>query len=221
MMDADLQHPPKLIPKMIKEWENGSKVVQMVRNDSLRDTDFVKYATSKSYYWLINKISDLGLEYGASDFRLIDKSVIGVIAESKENDLFLRGYFSWINVKKVSVEYKPDKRIAGTSKYTFKKMLDLAVKGVLQFSEKPLQIAVSVGGILALISFSYGAILILLYALGDYTVSGWISLMLVVLFCFGVNFILLGIIGTYLAHSIRIQKQRPEYIIQSNNLPKT
>ncbi len=80
MMDADLQHPPEMIPKMIQAWLKSSKIVQMVRNDSLKDTGFIKYATSKGYYWFINKISDLGLVYGASDFRLIDKSIIDIVS---------------------------------------------------------------------------------------------------------------------------------------------
>jgi dolichol-phosphate mannosyltransferase len=220
MLDADLQHPPELIPAMLKEWGTGTKIVQMVRNDSSQDAGLFKYMTSKAYYRLINWISDLKLDYGASDFRLIDQAVIASVATSKEKDLFLRGYFSWLKVPSATIAYKPSQRVAGTSKYSFKKMLDLAYKGILQFSEKPLQVAMSLGAITALLSFLYGIVLVIRYLLGDYSVSGWTSLMVLMLFCFGVSFMLLGIIGTYLAHLIRIVKQRPEYIISAEKLPK-
>jgi polyisoprenyl-phosphate glycosyltransferase len=219
MMDADIQHPPELIPKMLEEWKKGAKVVQMVRQDGAKDVGVLKYLTSRAYYYLLNLISDLNLEYGSSDFRLIDRGVVEAVADSPENDLFLRGYFSWLPTSKVSIGYKPNKRFAGVSKYTWRKMLDLASKGVLQFSEKPLRIATSIGIVLALFSFLYGIFLIVRHLTGNYAVSGWTSLMVVVLICFGINFILIGTIGNYLAHSISIQKRRPEFIIDREKLP--
>ncbi len=219
MMDADMQHPPELVPQLLEAWEQGAKIVQMVRRDSSKEAGFFKYLTSRAYYQFINRITNLQLEYGASDFRLIDRSVVQAVTSSKEQDLFLRGYFSWLPVSRVTIPYKSHKRIAGKSKYSVRKMIDLAQKGVLQFSEKPLQLAMSVGIGLALLSFLYGLFLIVRYLLGDYSVSGWTSLMVIMLFCFGINFILMGIIGSYLAQSIRIQKQRPEFIIASEKLP--
>lgn len=221
MMDADLQHPPAYIPRMIDEWlKNDVKIVQMVRDDNQKDAGFIKYWTSKGYYALINYLAGLQLVYGSSDFRLIDASIIATIAKSPERDLFLRGYFSWLKVNRINIQYKPSKRFAGESKYTFKKMLSLAKKGVLQFSEKPLRLATNLGLVMAAASFIYGIYIIGNYILGDKTVSGWTSLMVVMLFCFGVNFILVGFIGRYLAHSLYLQKQRPDYIIANEKLPK-
>lgn len=220
MLDADLQHPPEYIPKMVKEWEaSGASIIQMLRSDSLRETGSFKYLTSRGYYWLINKLSGLGLEYGSSDFRLIDQSVTKTVVASPEKDLFLRGYFSWLKVKRSNLVYKPNKRFAGSSKYTFKKMLALARRGVLQFSEKPLRIATNLGLMMAVLSVIYGLFVILAYFYGSREVSGWTSLMVVTLFCFGINFVLIGFVGRYLALSIEIQKQRPEYIISSEKLP--
>lgn len=220
MMDADLQHPPSCIPAMIKEWQdNKIAIVQMLRDDSREDVGYVKWSTSKGYYWLINKLSGLGLEYGSSDFRLIDKSVVKVVKASSEKDLFLRGYFSWLNASRSTIKYRPNARVAGQSKYTFRKMLALAKKGILQFSEKPLRIATNLGSLIALASFLYGLFLIVSHLAGAKTVSGWTSLMVVMLFCFGVNFILIGMLGRYLAHSIEIQKQRPDYIVATERLP--
>lgn len=219
MMDADLQHPPELIVAMLKKWEEGYRVVQMVRKDSTKDTGILRYLIGRIYYGLINAISDLKLDYGASDFRLIDQTVAREVAKSKENNLFLRGYFSWLPVSRATIIYTPNKRVAGVSKYSLKKLIDLAYKSVLQFSEKPLRIAVSIGLWLAALSFLYGVVLIILHFTGTQTVSGWTSLMVVISFFFGINFILLGIIGNYLAHSINIQKERPEFIVASEKLP--
>jgi polyisoprenyl-phosphate glycosyltransferase len=219
MMDADVQHPPELIPKMIEAWEDGNKIVQMVRNDNAKQVGAVKYMVRTSYYRFINFMSDLSLEYGASDFRLIDKTVTKQVAKSPEQDLFLRGYFSWLPVSRTVIEYVPNQRIAGVSKYNLRKLLDLAYKGILQFSEKPLKISVIIGSVVALLSFLYGLFLIIQNIFGTSTVSGWASLMVVMLFCFGVNFILVGFIGSYLAHAISIQKQRPDFIIAAAKLP--
>jgi glycosyltransferase involved in cell wall biosynthesis len=221
MMDADLQHPPEMIPAMLDAWESGAKIVQMVRNDNAKEAGFFKYLTSKVYYRLINSLSNLKLEYGASDFRLIDNLVLRTVAASKEKDLFLRGYFSWFPVSKISIGYKPRQRVAGSSKYSMRKMLSLAYQGILQFSEKPLLIAVIVGAVLSLLSFIYGSFIVLRYLFGAHVVSGWTSLMVTVLFCFGINFMLIGIIGAYLAHAIRLEKQRPEFIVADEKLPKT
>lgn len=221
MLDADMQHPPKLIPEMIKEWEAGFDVTQMIRDDDTEDVGSLKFFIRKANYSVFRFISGLQLEYGASDFRIVDKSVINIVANSKENDLFLRGYFSWLPVKRTIIKYKPSKRVAGTSKYSFRKLYKLSYNSVLQFSEKPLRIAVTIGIIMALIAIIYGGTLATLYLLGTHkTVSGWASLMIVMLFCFGINFILLGIIGHYMAHSINLQKQRPEYVIANEKLPK-
>jgi glycosyltransferase involved in cell wall biosynthesis len=220
MMDADLQPPPEQIPKMIEAWEAGAKVVQMTRDDSTKDVSFFKYYTSVAYYKFINWISDLSLEYGASDFRLIDKTVTETVAKSPENNLFLRGYFSWLKVPRATIAYHPNQRVAGVSKYSLKKLLDLAYKGILQFSEKPLRLSVGLGIVFALAAILYGIVLTVMYFAGDHPVDGWTSLMVALLFCFGINFILLGIIGTYMAHSISIQKERPEFVIATQKIPK-
>lgn len=218
MMDADMQHPPLLIPEMIKAWKQGISIVQMVRRDNVKEAGFLKYLTSKLYYKLINAISSLSMEYGASDFRLIDASVAKTVIYSPERDLFLRGYFAWLPASRVALQYKPAERFAGSSKYTFKKMLELAVRGVVQFSEKPLYIATNVGLFMACISIVYGVALVARYLAGGHVVSGWTSLMVVILFCFGLNFTLLGIIGHYIAHALRLQKQRPDYIVSKEKL---
>lgn len=222
MMDADMQHPPQLIPDMIAKWEDGAKVVQMIREDSIKDNGIFKFLTSYLYYVTINWLSGLKLESGASDFRLIDKSVTQTVVKSPESSLFLRAYFSWLKVPRATLTYIPNQRIAGKSKYSIRKLFELAYRGILQFSEKPLRIAVGIGLLFAVGAIIYGLVLTALYISGIHTaVDGWTSLMVGMLFCFGINFILLGIIGHYLAYSINIQKQRPEFIIASEKLPNS
>jgi polyisoprenyl-phosphate glycosyltransferase len=220
MLDADLQHPPVLVPDMIKEWEKGIKIIQMTRKDDSKDLGILKLFVRKSYYKFINTISDLTLEYGASDFRLIDQSVSKTLSESKETHLFLRGYFSWLPVSRIAIEYTPNKRIAGTSNYTLRKLLKLTYTSILQFSEKPLRISIGIGLVTALASFIYGIYLILAHFTGSQNINGWTSLMTAILFCFGINFILIGIIGHYLGHATGLLKQRPEYIISKEKLSK-
>ena len=220
MMDADMQHPPELIPEILKAWEGGAKIVQMIRKDNLQDVGIVKYSLSHFYYALINLISDLKLEYGASDFRLIDNKAISMVYESPEKDLFLRGYFAWLPISRTTIIYKPNKRIAGKSNYTFRKSLGLANTSILQFSDKPLRLTAMLGIGLSMIAFIYGITLIILHLLGSYTVRGWTSLMVVVLFCFGVIITILGVIGSYLARSIDIQKKRPEFIAEKEKIPE-
>ena len=218
MMDADLQHPPQCIPVMLEAWESGYKIVQMLRDDSRNDVGFIRFHVGKLYYWLINSISDIKLEYGASDFRLIDKTVTEKLINSVEKRLFLRGYFSWLPVSRTTVVYQPRDRVAGTSSYNFKKLMELSYTSVLQFSEKPLRLSVSIGIIMAVFSFVYGAIIILNHLFGSYSPSGWTSLMTMLLFCFGINFILIGIIGHYLGHATGLLKQRPEYVVTDESL---
>ena len=221
MMDSDMQHPPVLIPSILEEWQKtGANIVQMVRTDSREEAGFFKFYSSRLYYVIIGKLSGLKLDYGSSDFRLIDKSVAQTLNASIEKDLFLRGYFAWLNVNKVIIQYKPGVRVAGSSKYTLRKMLHLAQESVLQFSEKPLRLAIGLGMLTATLSFLYGIFLTIDHYLGSGNyVSGWTTIVVVVLFCFGINFIILGFIGTYLAHALRLQKGRPEYIIASEKLP--
>lgn len=219
MLDADLQHPPRYFRKMLDLWRKGYLIVQMARDDKDNNLSFFKNVTSKAYYQMINRLANLEMHAGSSDFRLIDKTVATTIAVSPEQNIFLRGYFAWLPVKRINVSYTPEKRHYGTSKYNLKKMLQLGYRGILQFSEKPLVFIMGFGAFLAAISFLYGIFTIVQKIMG-HTASGWASLMAVTLFFFGINFLFLGLIGIYLAYNMRIIKSRPEYIIREHKLPE-
>jgi len=219
MLDADLQHPPAYFGKILELWEQGYQIVQMVREDSLKKLGPLKFLTSKSYYAIINRLSGLSLESGASDFRLVDGSIIRSLSSSPEQKIFLRAYFSWIPSKRITLSYKPAKRAKGESKYTYKKMLKLGTEGVMRFSEKPLLLTMALGLVIATFSFLYGLYIIIAKLAGSQTVSGWASLMTIVLFFFGMNFVFLGVLGAYIAQNNRIVKSRPEYVIVDHKLP--
>ncbi len=215
-MDGDMQHPPALIPTLIKHWEDGNEIVYTIRKEQ-GDLSFVKKQTSNLFYKIINRLSSIELETGTADFRLLDKKVVNVLKDLKEFDLFWRGLVKWVGYKQISVSYIPGKRASGTSKYTVKKMMELAIKGITSFSTKPLTIAIYIGFISSLLSFLY-----LPYALYSYysghTISGWASIIVTIAFFGGLQLMILGIIGVYLGKLFMQNKERPNYIISETNL---
>jgi polyisoprenyl-phosphate glycosyltransferase len=217
MMDSDMQHPPEMIPDLIKIWQE--KKVNMV--NTLREEDkelsWFKKQSSKRFYQLLNKISDLKLEPGQADFRLIDRQVAEALKNSKEQDVFLRGMIQWIGFDQATIRYQAHKRFAGESKYTFSKMLRLALNGITSFSIKPLYTAIYIGFFFALLSILYLPYVMYSFAVGRY-VDGWASLLVTVVFFGGLNLIVLGVLGIYIGKILIQNKERPLYIIQEQNI---
>ncbi len=217
MMDSDLQHPPALIPELIDLWQSNR--VNMV--NTLREEDpslsWFKKATSKYFYVMLNKISELKLEPGQADFRLIDRQVAKTLKNSKEQDVFLRGMIQWIGFKQATMRYTPHKRIAGESKYTFKKMLRLALAGITSFSVKPLYTAMYIGFFFACASFLYLPYVLYSIVTGK-AVDGWSSIIMTIAFFGGLNLMVMGVLGIYIGKILIQNKQRPLYIIQEENI---
>ncbi len=216
MMDGDLQHPPELIPVMLEKWEEGNEVVFTIRKDN-DQLPLFKRKTSGLFYNLLNKLSDMELEPGAADFRLIDKNVLHVFKRFNENDLFLRGLSKWIGFKQVGIEYIPGNRFSGTTKYTIKKMVRFALQGITSFSTKPLYIAAYLGFGFSVLSLLYIPYIIYSYFF-DKPISGWSSLIATIAFFGGLQLMILGIIGLYLGKLFMQSKNRPHYIIRESNL---
>ena len=216
MMDGDLQHPPELIPVMLEKWEEGNEVVFTIRKDN-DQLPLFKRKTSGLFYNLLNKLSDMELEPGAADFRLIDKNVLHVFKRFNENDLFLRGLSKWIGFKQVGIEYVPGNRLSGTTKYTIKKMVRFALQGITSFSTKPLYIAAYLGFAFSMLSLLYIPYIIYSYFF-DKPISGWSSLIATIAFFGGLQLMILGIIGLYLGKLFMQSKNRPHYIIRESNL---
>lgn len=216
-LDADLQHPPHLIPGMIRCWENGAEVVHTVREDD-QDLPALKRATSRGFYWMLNLLSDQGLEPGTADFRLLDRKVVDVLNSLRERNPFLRGLAAWVGFRQEFLHYRPDPRHAGLSKYTVRKMMRLALEGITSFSVKPLYFAVYAGLIFAGLSLLFVPYVLVSVALGR-AVSGWASILMAIAFFGGLQLIVLGIIGIYLGKLFMQAKMRPSFIIRSTNLP--
>lgn len=217
-MDADMQHPPRMLPDLIKKWEEGYDIVYTKREED-KSLSKAKRASSNLFYDVINFLSDIHIDKGAADFRLMDRRAANVLVNIKGGDLFIRGIISWIGFKQYAINYTPDKRLSGSTKYTLKKMLHLATQGILSFSTKPLHIALYLGFIIALLS-----LLFIPYAvislLSGHVMAGWVSLILTVSFLGGLQLFILGIIGLYVGRIFTQTKGFPPYIIRNTNLNK-
>ncbi len=215
-MDGDLQHPPELIPELIKHWEAGNDIVYTIRKDH-QEIPMMKRKTSNMFYNLMNRLSDIELEAGTADFRLMDKRVVNICRTFNEMDLFWRGLVKWIGFTQVGIEYEPAERKFGESKYTYKKMMQFALRGITSFSIKPLSIAIYLGFTFSILSLLY--IPYTIYALFfGHAINGWASVIVTIAFFGGLQLMILGIIGMYLGKLFIQSKQRPHYVIKESNL---
>ena len=216
-MDADLQHPPELIPDMIKKWEEGFDIVYTIRTYPKEISAF-KRKTSSLYYKFLSKISDVNLrEGGGSDFRLMDSSVVDVVRNMNESDIFLRGLSNWMGFRQTGIHFTAGERAFGESSYNLQKMMRFAFTGITAFSVKPLYLAAYLGFIFSGIAvLGYGIYVIHSFVSGT-EISGWASLIMTVVFFGGIQLIILGIIGIYLGKIFKQVKERPNYIIRSKN----
>jgi glycosyltransferase involved in cell wall biosynthesis len=215
-LDADLQHPPELLLEMIRKWEEGFEVVYTRRIED-KNLSFKKRISSRYFYKLLNILSDIEIEPGTADFRLLDRKVVDVFKQFHENEPFIRGLIKWLGFKQFALDYIPNKRFSGSSKYNLKKMKELAIHGVTSFSIKPLNFAVYLGFCFSLLSVLYIPYVIHAFFVGD-QVSGWASTIMTIVFFGGLQLIILGIIGVYIGKMFIQSKNRPNYIISSTNI---
>jgi polyisoprenyl-phosphate glycosyltransferase len=211
-LDADLQHPPDLIPEMIEKWQQGFDVVFTIR----RETDelgFIKKMSSRWFYALAKKLSSVEVAQGAADFRLLDRAVVDVLKQCRENYLYIRGLVSWAGFNQTSITYTPNERFAGKTKYSLRKMLRFAMAGITSFSIRPLQLSLIAGTLIAGLAFLYGLYVIYIYTFTDQAVAGWASTTASVLFIGGIQLIVLGIMGEYIGKTFIENKRRPPYVI--------
>ncbi|MBI5218437.1 MAG: glycosyltransferase family 2 protein [Bacteroidia bacterium] len=212
MMDADLQHPPDVIPVLIEKYKEGCDIVNTRRIDS-GGTGFLKKITSALFYTLINFLSDVRIEPASADFRLMSRQAVDSFVKIKERARFTRGLVSWMGFKQAIVEYNEAPRFAGKSQYTLKKMLNLCFDGIISFSSKPLRLAFYLGLFVFLFGICYAVYAIIVKALG-HAVPGWTSLLVMILIIGGVQLFCTGIIGEYIAKIYYESKSRPMYFIK-------
>ncbi|PIS28100.1 glycosyltransferase [Candidatus Saganbacteria bacterium CG08_land_8_20_14_0_20_45_16] len=211
-MDADLQHPPELIPQLLNEWEAGAEVVSTLRQESRR-AGYFKNLSARFFYWLLNRIAKINLPANAADFRLLDRKVVETLKTIKERSRFLRGLISWIGYQQAFVAYQAEPRFAGKTKYSFSRMFSFAIDGITAFSAFPLRLATYLGLSIAFFSFIYIVYAIFVKLFTNNAMAGWASVLIVVLFIGGVQLIFLGIIGEYLSRVFDETKGRPFYIV--------
>lgn len=213
IIDADLQDPPDVILQMVEKWDDGFAVVYGVRNRRKGESVF-KLVTAKIFYRLIGKLSDTRMPLDTGDFRLMDREVVNALKSMREESRYIRGMVSWVGFHQCGVTYDRDPRYAGKTKYTLRKMLRFALNGITSFSEKPLILSGWIGlGVTA-----FGALLMFHILIGkllnpNSTVSGWASLMGVVVFFGGIQLLSLGILGQYIGRIYREVKRRPLYFL--------
>lgn len=212
-MDADLQHPPELIPRMLEHWQAGSRIVSTIRTDT-EDASLWKKYSSGAFYAILNRISATRMEPNAADFRLLDRAVVEVLKAMPERARFWRGLVSWVGFPSVAVEYAAPRRHSGRSKYSLSKMAGLALDGILNFSSQPLRFATYLGLLSAAMGVPYAAWAVYAKLFTESTVSGWASIVTILLFQGGVQLFCLGIVGEYLGRVYDEVKQRPLYIAQ-------
>ncbi len=219
IMDADLQHPPHLIPEMLKYWEEGYQDVYAKRKD--RDTDsWLRKKLSNCYYQLLQKTTRVDVMQNVGDFRLLDRKCIDALKSLRESERYTKGMYSWIGFKKKEILFEPAERVAGKSTFSYGRLASLAMEGFTSFSTAPLKISTIIGILVSLLSF----ILMFIYLLkaliyGD-PVQGFPTLITVILFLGGIQLLSLGIIGEYLGRIFIETKNRPVYLVKESNLTR-
>ena len=210
-MDADLQHPPACIPEILKKREEGYEVISMVRTKN-RTAGLIKNITSSGFYWLINHISDVHFEPNASDFFAVSRRVARVMRENyRERVRFLRGYVQNVGFKRTTIEYEAGVRVAGESKYSLKKLFAFSINTILCFSNMPLKLGIYTGIFSALLGVG-----VMVYTLltRQGAPSGYATIVVLLCFMFAMMFVLIGIIGEYIAILFTELKDRPIYIVE-------
>ena len=217
-MDGDLQHPPHVVPTLIRHWQEGADVVVTTR-DIGKSMSVPKRMATLGFYRMMNRISGLQLPPGAADFRLLDRRAVEAIVAFPERQKFLRGLVSWVGFQSKVVEYQVGTRHAGEVKYSLAKLIRLAWDGVTSFSATPLRMAFYLGlGIVGL-SAAYAVIAVIAHFMG-HTPPGWTSVLISVLAIGGLQLTFIGLIGEYLARVFDEVKGRPVYLLKSDRTPR-
>lgn len=219
IIDADLQDPPELIPKMIKYWEEGYDDVYAKRRSREGET-WLKKFTSKMYYRVLQGFTRIEIQKDTGDFRLLDRRCVEALKSMRENQRYTKGLFSIIGYNKKEILYDRDPRAAGQTKWNYGKLIDLSIDGITSFTTSPLRWAAIFGCGVSVIGFIYMIYIIIKTIVTGVDVPGYASLMVVILFLGGIQLIFLGIIGEYLGRTFNESKHRPLYFIERYNETK-
>jgi dolichol-phosphate mannosyltransferase len=211
VMDADLQHPPEILPELVARWKAGFDVVYTVRAGSEHAGVF-KRISAAAFYRILNRICDIKLTPNTPDFRLLDRRVVDALLRMPERARFLRGLVSWVGFRQTAVEFVASPRLHGTTKYPLSKMIRFSVDGVTAFSSVPLRLSSYMGVFAALACIPYAIWAIYSRLFTNNAAHGWASVIVAVLFLGGVQLIAIGILGEYLGRIYEEVKGRPLYV---------
>ncbi|TWH49140.1 glycosyltransferase family 2 protein [Sporomusa sp. KB1] len=211
-MDGDMQHPPAMLPLLIKKWENGFEVVQTIRKDT-QGVSWFKGFTSRMFYRTINAMSNIDMAEGGSDFRLLDRKVVDTFKNFKEKARFIRGIIGAMGYRRIQIEFVAPQRFAGKSKFSLKKMLNFALDGITAYSKLPLRLAFYMGLLSGLLSLFLTVDVVYTKLFTTEAVPGWATIAASVLLLGGLQLVGLGIIGEYIGRIFEEVKERPLYWI--------
>jgi glycosyltransferase involved in cell wall biosynthesis len=213
MLDADLQDPPELIPRMLDHWRAGCDVVYAVRNQREGESRF-KLTTARWFYRFFDKLAQVELQPNSGDFRLLDRRPLDALLSMRERNRFLRGMTVWVGYRQAAVPYDRDARYAGETKYTIGKMIRFSLDAISSFSHRPLQLATLLGFIISTLAFIAIPVVVVLRIVGSY-LPGFSSITIAILLLGGIQLIALGIIGEYVGRIYDEVKGRPLYLVRS------
>jgi glycosyltransferase involved in cell wall biosynthesis len=216
IIDGDLQDPPEVVLEMIPLWREGYEVVHAVRRRRAGESR-MKLWTAHAFYRVMQRLSDVDFPVDVGDFRLVDRRVADVVRSMREPDRYLRGMFSWVGFRQTSVEYDRDERYAGKTKNSWRRMISFAIDGLLGFSVAPLRFILGLGFVISFLSLAWGVVAIIVKLAGSVPPGGqgWASLTVLITFLAGVQLIVLGMMGLYVARAYEQGKNRPLYLVAS------
>lgn len=215
-IDADLQHPPEIIPRLVAKWREGFDVVYAVRKSRGTETA-MRRLSAWGFYWIFKRLSDVPLPKDAGDYRLLDRRVVDAINSMPERSRFMKGIFAWVGFRQIGVDYDVEPRREGHSGWSARKLFHFAVDGVTSFSNFPLIAWGYVGAIIASTSLVAGGYFVIDTLIHGVDVPGYASLIVAVLFFGGVQLITLGIIGSYVGRIFQEVKRRPLYLVRETH----
>jgi dolichol-phosphate mannosyltransferase len=218
MMDSDLQHPPAVVPQLVRKWQEGFQIVHAVRRDP-PNLSWFKRTTSRMYYRLFSFMSGVAIEPGAADFCLLDRQVLDEVLKFEEEGLFLRGLVHWVGYATTSVPFECGTRHSGSSKYSLSKMLTLGWHGVSSFSLVPLRIGIAIGLVSSTLAFLGTAYAIVGWWVDDAVVPGWASSVAMMSFLFGVLFAFLAVLAEYVGRIVVEVRRRPRFLVRETTRP--
>lgn len=213
VIDADLQDPPELIPEMIKLWEEGYDDVYAKRKSREGESWFKKF-TSKMYYKTLQRVTHVPIQEDTGDFRLLDRRVVEAIKQFRDTQRNAKAIFSWVGFHKKEILYDRDERVAGETKWSYPKLINLAIDGITSFTTAPLRISTYIGALVAVIAFIYLIYIVLRTIFFGIDLAGYPSTIAIILFLGGVQLLSLGIIGEYVGRIFNETKQRPLYLVE-------